>query len=340
MTGTPVIHHSIGSPDSAPGTPTYEEEFFPDFVPPAPPAELSPIQRLVARRPSPNAPLFTPEDLNSSLFENSEDELVTCAPEVKEVRLAGGASRPATPRSLPQTATVAVAATASAAVASASTSTWAVAASEEGRLYFYARGDQTSSQWTCPTELRGYFPNSFDSNGTLPASIFHAAFVGAFAYLHAYWRVGGSFRRTDHLGRSALHFAAAGGHTDLVVWLLDVDLDILDYQDREGSSALSLACRYAHGLIAKHLVDANAAIASRDVIEAETFAGPELAAYLIARTGRPAPVAPPAAAVAVPVIATATSAPAAAPPAQTFFEAVRPVFTALKNRFLGSPSAN
>jgi hypothetical protein len=114
MPGTPVIHHSIGSPaDSEPGTPNYEREFFPDdFVTPAPPPEeLRPIRRLqhvssvnsyhhlpAGGRKLIRDSLVCPEDL--SIFEDSleNEELISGAPEVKEVRLAAVATPRRTPR--------------------------------------------------------------------------------------------------------------------------------------------------------------------------------------------------------------------------------------------------
>ncbi len=142
---------------------------------------------------------------------------------------------------------------------------------------------------------------------------------------------------------------------DLVLWLLEVDMEILNYQDREGSSALSLACRYGHGLIVKHLVEAGSRISGRDIIEAETFAGPELAAYLIGNRNAIAPStirdsidqSPTSEAFGrddSPVFAglrrisddlTAKAAAKASESPQSLLEAVKPVFVAIRNRIFG-----
>ena len=391
MPASPVIHHSIGSPDSSPGTPNYEDEFFPDdFVAPAP-EELSPIRRLVGdsfqnqrhKNRTKFAEPFNPEDLNSSLFENSDEELIASAPEVKEVRLA---SRPPTPgpagtgktalltprnasfgnqetpqfrspRDGRQSPTVmngrrvvvghtdVVVKQSNVVVGHSATASegWCCAPTPEGRLYFYLRHHPLSSQWTCPTELFPYFPHCVDASGSLPASIFHAAFAGAFAYLHAYWRVGGNFRMVDHLGRSALHFAAAGGHADVIEWLLEVDMEILPWADKEGSTAVSLGCRYGHGVVVKMLVQAGAAVSGRDVMEAEVFGGSDLAGFLLAKKSTMTT----ANTTATTATTTATttvkddslnmstiSEPVVVEP-RNFFQAVKPVFIAIKNRFFG-----
>lgn len=60
---------------------------------------------------------------------------------------------------------------------------------------------------------------------------------------------------TDSLGRNALHWAADGGHLDLVLLFLGRDASLVHAKDKDGCTPLHYACLCDYDAIAKAMID-------------------------------------------------------------------------------------
>jgi len=153
---------------------------------------------------------------------------------------------------------------------------WTIISSPEGRLFFYHEGRQ-ESQWQQPSELCDilgewteviselqpgkprFWRNDVlqislckDPRGT--TNIFQAALDGNAFFLHLYAESEGDLDVVDPRGRSALHFACAGGATPCAVFLLQRMANI-NCREATGSTPLIHACRYGHASIVKVLLE-------------------------------------------------------------------------------------
>eukprot|EP00930_Biecheleria_cincta_P039780 TRINITY_DN27314_c0_g1_i1.p1 TRINITY_DN27314_c0_g1~~TRINITY_DN27314_c0_g1_i1.p1 ORF type:complete len:934 (+),score=208.20 TRINITY_DN27314_c0_g1_i1:69-2804(+) len=158
---------------------------------------------------------------------------------------------------------------------------WTVVATTEGRLFFHNEERQIS-QWHQPRELSpilGEWVQAVDEsqpsrptfwrNEMLRVSlwkdprqttnIFQAAMDGNLFFLQLYAEVDGQLDVQDPKGRSALHYASAGGATQSAVFLLQRHAEV-DRRDEAMSTPLIFACRYGYASVVKVLLDAQADI--------------------------------------------------------------------------------
>ncbi|HJO09261.1 MAG TPA: ankyrin repeat domain-containing protein [Verrucomicrobiota bacterium] len=88
-------------------------------------------------------------------------------------------------------------------------------------------------------------PSSADASGTggttVATNLFHAAQLGKLKALQQYLAQGQSVtnRHADN-GQTALHYAAWGGHTNTITWLIEQKADI-NALDNDGKSPLDFA---------------------------------------------------------------------------------------------------
>lgn len=158
---------------------------------------------------------------------------------------------------------------------------WTVVATQEGRLFFHHE-PRSLSQWHQPPELRDVLgewtevteeggaegpPVCYWRNDLLRISlwkdprattnIFQAALDGNIFFIKLYAEVEGQMNVVDPKGRSALHYASAGGATQSVGLLLQTRAEV-DRRDEANSTPLIFACRYGYASVVKVLLDARA----------------------------------------------------------------------------------
>jgi len=158
---------------------------------------------------------------------------------------------------------------------------WTVVATAEGRLFFHSETRQIS-QWTQPPELADILgeweeitdetategqPSTYWRNEVVRMSlwkdprpttnIFQAALDGNLFFMQLYAEVEGQIDVIDPRGRSALHYACAGGTTQSVMFLLQRRAEV-DRPDDTGATPLIFACRYGYAPVVKVLCDAHA----------------------------------------------------------------------------------
>lgn len=160
---------------------------------------------------------------------------------------------------------------------------WTVVATPEGRLFFHNEPRQLS-QWHQPAELRdvlgewteitdpqpdvggeprgSYWRNellriSLWKDPRTTTNLFQAALDGNIFFMQLYAEVEGQLDVVDPKGRSALHYACAGGATQSVLLLLQRKAEV-DRRDEMGATPLIFACRYGYASVVKVLLDAQA----------------------------------------------------------------------------------
>jgi len=161
---------------------------------------------------------------------------------------------------------------------------WSIIATPEGRLFFFKEQGHIS-EWSQPEELnnvlgeweespdeyepgRRYWRNELlgislwrDPRAT--TNIFQAALDGNLFFLQMYAEVEGNLSVLDARGRSALHYAAAGGAAMSALFLLQHNVEV-NLQDEDDATPLIFSCRYGYASVVKVLLDARAEIHQQD----------------------------------------------------------------------------
>jgi len=161
---------------------------------------------------------------------------------------------------------------------------WSIIATPEGRLFFFKEQGHIS-EWSQPQELndvlgeweesddeyepgRRYWRNhllgiSLWKDPRTTTNIFQAALDGNLFFLQMYCEVDGDLDVLDARGRSALHYAAAGGAAMSALFLLQHRVEV-NLQDEDGATPLIFSCRYGYASVVKVLLDARANLHLQD----------------------------------------------------------------------------